>query len=286
MPNEVLREEEAMADVIELIGSEASQIQDFMAGLGTAEWSRPSACAGWAVGDVFAHITQSASTWRDTILRAQAGDANPPPGQRLLRPGERGSDTTAQRAIAYHQEMGADQLLSAFADGYEDLRQVLLNLQPEDWDKPCFHRRGILPTRDYVGIRLQELTIHSWDIRSAFDAAATVSEPPLPILVPQAQRWLTNTFRPASPLTAPVRYRFDVSGPATVRQDVLVTQDDFRIEPVTATHADVTFRCHAGTYLLFVYGRLPLEQALRTGLMEMEGDREQASLFNTQFQGV
>jgi hypothetical protein len=67
---------------------------------------------------------------------------------------------------------------------------------------------------------------------------------------------------------------------------VLVTQDDFRIEPVTATHADVTFRCHAGTYLLFVYGRLPLEQALRTGLMEMEGDREQASLFNAQFQGV
>jgi uncharacterized protein (TIGR03083 family) len=286
MLHEVLREEQAVADMIELIRSEASQIQGFMNDLGPAEWSRPSACAGWAVGDVFAHITQSALTWRDTILRARAGDANPPPGQRLLGPGERGSDTTAQRAIAYHQEMGAGQLLHAFADGYEGLRQVLLELQPEDWDKPCFHRRGILPTRDYVGIRLQELTIHSWDIRSAFDAAAAVSEPPLPILVPQAQRWLTNTFRPASHLTAPVRYRFDVSGPAPVRQDVLATQDEFRIEPVTAIHADVTFRCSGGTYLLFVYGRLPLEQALRTGLIEIEGDREQATLFNTLFQGV
>jgi uncharacterized protein (TIGR03083 family) len=286
MPNEGLREEEAMPDVIALIGSEVYQIQDFMAGLSAAEWSRPSACGGWAVGDVFAHITQSAVTWRDTILRAQAGDANPPPGQRLLQPGERGSDTTAQRAIAYHQEVGAKQLLNLFAEGYESLRQVLLELQPEDWDKPCFHRRGILPTRHYVGIRLQELTIHGWDIRSAFDAAATLSEPPLPILVPQAQRWLTNTFRPASHLTAPVRYRFDVSGPATVRQDVVVTRDEFRIEPVTATLADVTFHCSAGTYLLFVYGRLPLDRALRTGLMEIEGDREQASLFNTLFQGV
>jgi uncharacterized protein (TIGR03083 family) len=286
MPNEGLREEEAMPDVIALIGSEVYQIQDFMAGLSAAEWSRPSACGGWAVGDVFAHITQSAVTWRDTILRAQAGDANPPPGQRLLQPGERGSDTTAQRAIAYHQEVGAKQLLNLFAEGYESLRQVLLELQPEDWDKPCFHRRGILPTRHYVGIRLQELTIHGWDIRSAFDAAATLSEPPLPILVPQAQRWLANTFRPASHLTAPIRYRFDISGPATVQQDVLVTRDEFRIEPVTATLADVTFRCSAGTYLLFVYGRVPLEQALRTGGMEMEGDREQAVLFNTLFQGV
>jgi uncharacterized protein (TIGR03083 family) len=275
-----------MPDVIALIGSEVSLIQNFMAGLSTAEWSRPSACAGWAVGDVFAHITQSAATWCDTILRAQAGDANPPPGQRLLQPGERGSDTTAQRAIAYHQEFGAAQLLSTFADGYEGLRQVLLKLHPEDWDKPCFHRRGILPTRDYIGIRLQELTIHGWDMRSAFDAAATLSEPPLPILVPQAQRWLTNTFRPASHLTAPIRYRFDVVGPATVQQDVLVTPDEFRIEPVAATPADVTFHCSAGTYLLFVYGRLSLEQTLRTGLMEIDGDCEQAALFNTLFQGV
>jgi uncharacterized protein (TIGR03083 family) len=275
-----------MPDVIALIGSEASRIQHFMADLSAPEWSQPSVCDGWTVGDVFAHITQGALTWRDTIRRAQAGDAGPPPGQRLLQPGERGSDTTAQRAIDYHQELGAEQLLSAFADGYEGLRQVLLELQPEDWDKPCFHRRGILPTRDYVGIRLQELTIHGWDIRSAFDAAATLSEPPLPILIPRAQRWLTNTFRPTSNLTAPIRYRFDVSGPAPVQQDVLVTQDDFRIETVSATPADVTFRCSAGTYLLFVYGRLPLGRGLETGLMEIEGDREQASLFTTLFQGV
>jgi hypothetical protein len=182
--------------------------------------------------------------------------------------------------------MGEAQLLQAFADGYQHLHQVLLGLQAEDWDKPCYHRRGVLPTRDYVGIRLQELTIHGWDIRSAFDGAAALSERPLPVLVGLAQRWLSNTFRPAPRLAAPVRYRFDVSGPAPVQQDVLVSQDSLHLEPVADRGADVTFRCTTGDYILLVYGRLPMDQAVDTGRLEIEGNRAQASLFTTLFQGV
>jgi uncharacterized protein (TIGR03083 family) len=276
----------AMTEVIELISAEASQLRDFLAHLGPEAWSSPSACAGWVVGDVVAHLTQGARTWSEAITRAIAGDFNPPPGQPPLRPGERGSEATAQRAIDFHQSMGRDTLLNAFAEGYQHLHQVLRGLQSEDWDKPCFHRRGVLPTRDYVGLRLQELTIHGWDMRSAFDAAATLSERPLPALLGLAQRWLANTFRPSPSLPAPLRYRFDVSGPAPVQQDVLVSQDRFQLEPVTASRADVTFRCHTGDYILFVYGRLPLDRAMDTGRLVLEGNREQAFLFNTLFQGV
>jgi hypothetical protein len=137
-----------------------------------------------------------------------------------------------------------------------------------------------------VGLRLQELTIHGWDIRSAFDEAAALSESPLPVLVGLTQRWLSNTFRPIPSLTAPIRYRFDVSGPAPVRQDVLVSQDGFRIEPVTDSGADVTFRCTTGDYILLVYGRLPLDRAADTGRLEVAGNRAQASLFTALFQGV
>lgn len=275
-----------MSDVIGLISAEASQLRDFMTGLDRAAWSRPSACAGWTVGDVFAHVTQGARTWSASITRAIAGDANPPPGERLLRPGERGSEATAQRAIAFRQELGEEQLLQAFADGYQNLHQVLLGVKPEDWDRPCYHRRGVMPMRDYVGLRLQELTIHGWDIRSAFASAATFSERPLPVLVGLAQRWLSNTFNGAPTLSAPIRYRFDVSGPAPVRQDVLVSQGSFRIEPLTDRSADVTFRCTTGDYLLFVYGRLPLDRAVDAGRIEIVGNRAQASLFTTLFQGV
>jgi len=101
-----------------------------------------------------------------------------------------------------------------------------------------------------------------------------------------AQWWLSRTFRPVPGLTAPIRYRFDVAGPVPMQQDVLVDQDSFQREPVTDRGADVTFRCTTGDYLLFVYGRLPLDQAVATGRLEVEGNRQQASLFTTLFQGV
>jgi uncharacterized protein (TIGR03083 family) len=275
-----------MTEVVELISAEASQLQDFLAGLRPEEWSRPSACAGWTVGDVVAHLTQGARTWGEAITRARAGDFNPPPGQPPLRPGEHGSAATAQRAIDFRQGIGDAALLQAFGSDYQRLHQVLLDLQPEDWHKPCFHRRGVLPIRDYVGLRLQELVIHGWDMRTAFDEAATLSEGPLPVLVGLAQRWLSNTFHPVPQLAAPVRYRFDVSGPAPLRQDVLVSQDSFHLVPVSDVGADVTFRCHTGDYILLVYGRLPLDRAVAAGRLEIEGKREQAFLFTALFQGV
>jgi hypothetical protein len=140
--------------------------------------------------------------------------------------------------------------------------------------------------RDYVGLRLQELTIHGWDIRSAFNTAATVSERPLQAMLGVAQWWLSTTFRPVPHLAMPIRYRFDVPGPVPIRQDVLVSQDRFQREPVTDRSADVTFRCTTGDYLLFVYGRLRLDQAVDTGRIAVEGNRQQAALFTTLFQGV
>ena len=93
-----------MTEVIELFRTEASQLRNFLGGLSLEEWSRPSACAGWTIGDVVAHLTQGARTWGEAITRAMAGDFAPPPGQPPLSPGERGSAATAQRAIDFHQD--------------------------------------------------------------------------------------------------------------------------------------------------------------------------------------
>ena len=123
-------------------------------------------------------------------------------------------------------------------------------------------------------------------MRIAFDDTATLSERPLPVLVGLAQRWLSNSFYPAPRLSAPVRYRFDVSGPVPIRQDVLVSQGSFQLVPVADIGADMTFRCHTGDYILLVYGRLPLDRAVDTGRLEIKGNREQALLFTTLFQGV
>ncbi len=272
--------------LVHLISAEASRLGDFLAGLDQEGWARDSACGDWMVGDVAAHLTQGAYNWASGITRAVAGDADPPQGQRALSPGERGSGATAQQAIEYRQRAGEEELLKSFNEGYRQLNQLLSGLGDDDWGKPCFHRRGVLPVHDYVALRLQELAIHGWDIRSAFDQAAGLAEESLPALVGRVPRWLTNTFAADPGLPAPLRFRFDVAGPAPVHQDVLVNRDSFRLEPVADAPADITFRCGTSNYLLLIYGRLNQDRAMQAGNLEIEGNRELAAVFGSLFQGV
>jgi maleylpyruvate isomerase len=274
-----------MTDVMTLIQEEAEHLREFCAALAPEAWGTPSACAGWAVGDVLAHLAQGAQNWSASLGRALAGDAQPPAGEQPLRPGERGSEVTAQRAMTLRQEKSAAGLLQAFAEGHARFDVVLRTIQATDWERPCYHRRGNMTVRNYVILRLQELTVHGWDIRSAFDSAATLSEPPLQWLLPSVQRWLTSSFRPVPELTAPRRYRFDTSGAFTVQQDVVVSQDGMRLEAMTTQPADVTFRGTTGNALLLIYGRLTLERAVEAGRLAILGERSQAALFSTLFQG-
>ena len=109
-------------------------------------------------------------------------------------------------------------------------------------DNPCFHRRVALPVKGYLGIQLQELALHGWDIRSGLDSAAELWEGPLPALVDLAPRWLRTAFTPGLDLPTPVRYRFDVSSPGAVHEDLLVNGDSFQAGPSGAEPADAVFR--------------------------------------------
>ena len=115
----------AMTDVVELIRLRHPNSRIFLAGLNSEAWSRPSACAGWTVGDVVAHLTQGARTWSEAITRARAGDFNMPPGQPPLRPGERGL-RPRRSAPSISARMGEAALLQAFASDYQRLHQILL----------------------------------------------------------------------------------------------------------------------------------------------------------------
>lgn len=276
-----------MSELIELVNSEASRLGEFLSQLDEASWSRDSACAGWKAGDVLGHLASGGATWANSITRAINGDAGPPEGGAFLQPGERGSSTIAQAAIAIHQEMGA-KLLDTFSEGYGRLRQVMAGLTAADWDKPCFHRRGPIPVRDFVGIRLQELTIHGWDIRSGLDEKAELSQEPLADLVGRVPRWLSNAFRPGLDLPAPTRYRFQVTSPVPVAEDILVNRDSYRVEPVEPSgsgQADVTFGCDTGNYILLIYGRLNVDRAVASGRLSVEGPKELAANFTSWFEG-
>lgn len=273
-----------MKDTIELVNATASRLQEFLAGLADQQWSADSACEGWTVADVTAHVTASASTWASNIARAVNGDSGPPEGQSFMTQGDRGSSTIAQGAVSYREEAGS-KLLDNFASGYAGLKDQMAKLREEDWGKPCFHRRGPLPIGDYVALRVQELAVHGWDIRWGLDPNAEIWREPLRLLVGRVPRWLSNAFRPGLDLPTPVRYRFDVAGPVPIQNDLVVTGDMFQPEPNIGGEADVVFTCDTGNYILLIYGRLDVSQAIAQGRLQVRGDQEQAVNFTAWFKG-
>lgn len=269
----------------ELLAAESAALADFLAGLDAAGWARASACADWTVADVAAHLAQGSAGAALALTRAQAGDPSPPEGQRLLDAGERASAMTAERAIAYRSNLAPSDLLQAFNDGLARLGQAAGQLQAADWEKPSFHRRGIIPVHENIARRIQEIAIHGWDIRSAFDPAAELSDPAAAMIMSLTHRWLTASFTPIAG-AAPSRFRFEVSGAAARRQDVVLTGDAFAIEEAAAAPADVTFRGNGSAYVLLTYGRLDISGgAPATAQLEIDGPLEKALLFTTAFAG-
>ena len=172
-----------------------------------------------------------------------------------------------------------------FDQGHARLRQVLSSVKDEDWERPCFHRRGPYPMRQYVGVQLQELTLHGWDIRSGLDSSAELWDEPLALMVGMVPRWLRTAFIANQDMPAPVRYRFDISSPVEVREDILVTGAEYQVGPSGDEPADVVFRGSTGNYILLMFGRLQVEQALASGRLTAEGSADLAKNFNAWFPG-
>ncbi len=242
---------ETLTETVKLVDIEASRLRDFLGGLDEAQWSRNSACEGWSVADVAAHLSGGANTWAASIARAVDGDSGPLEGQTPLAPGQRGSEIIAQTAVSYREEAGSG-LMENFTAGYERLRQALAQLKEDDWGKPCYHRRGPMPVGDFVALRVQELAVHGWDIRWGIDHAARLDEEPLPLLAGRVPRWLRTAFMPGLGLPVPVRYRFDVSGAVEIKEDVIVNAGEFQVETPGSGEAGVEFRCDAGNYILLI----------------------------------
>ena len=69
-----------MARRVGLIRDLSSRLGHLLAGLSREAWTRPSACALWAVREVVAHLTGGAERQMQSMVRGRKGDAAPPPG--------------------------------------------------------------------------------------------------------------------------------------------------------------------------------------------------------------
>ncbi len=226
----------------------------------------PTACSEWDVGTVAAHLAGGAMRQRDAMLRGQEGHSGPPPGEETLATADQVQQSNAINNVQTRNDWG-DALLDNFRQGYSDLDTLLRGWS--DWSIGCWHRRrGTISAESYVDLRIQELVIHDWDIRSGGTGAGDLDSDGAAALLPASEMWYQLCFRPSAPLTTPATYRFDIGGGggATLQHDVVVTGDTFTVSACSPERQpELTVRADAGTYLLCLYNRLDWNDSKRGG---------------------
>ncbi len=267
---------------VSTVRSESDRIGQYLSTLSAASLDHPSACEGWRVCDVVAHLTWAVDMYAGNITRGAKGDSSPTEGM----PPAGGGDQTArlrlnaQRAIDLRDQLG-DQLLSAFSSKCGELDQVLAELGPDDREKPCYHPAAVIPMRTYVDLRLTELSVHEWDLRSRLEPSAHISAESMPAVIDLVPMFVVGRlFQPGSRLTKTGRYRFEMTGAGAGTLDIVVEGGKARSEPTGSTAADVTFQCEAETFALVAYGRTSMDAAIRDGLVAVQGARDLAAQFD------
>ncbi len=175
---------ETFADRVTLLQTESARIKQYLHTLPPDAWDRPSACTQWQVRDVVVHLVGVAEVYADFVARGIQGDHSPLPGWLPAGLGSAmaGAERTAQLSIAARERLG-DQVLAAYDAADDWLNFLLAGLSPQDRAKPCYLSGGLVPAQHFIDIRLKELAVHEWDIRSCLEPHAQVSPARLPAIM-------------------------------------------------------------------------------------------------------
>ena len=262
-----------------LVSSESARLLEYFKGLSPAEWATQSACDAWSNADVVAHMTMAVDMFSANIERGANGDSSPPEGmeppQETDLPARMAAN--AARAVSMRESLG-DTLVEAFARNCERLDALLARMGPDDWEKQCYHVASFLSVRRYLILRLAEMSVHEWDIRSRLEGSAKLPDAVVPSLTELMPGFVVGRlFQPGKGIASSSRFRFNLTDGGSY--DIVTGGGEMRMEDSTGDAADVTFACNGSTFALLVYGRLTAEGAVAEGDITIEGDRALAAQF-------
>lgn len=274
------------ADRVGLLQSETQRFHEYLSTLPPEAWNRQSACERWQVGDVVAHLAGGAENYSGNISRGVQGDISPPEDAGPPVPGGSAArlEANAQLAIGLKDRLG-EQLLPTFGARCDDLNRLLAGLGPQDWEKQYYHPAAILSLRTFIDLRITEVVVHEWDIRSMLEPGAQISPQGLPAVIDLIPEFVVGRlFQPGSGTSdtvGTVRYRWELTGAAPGNHDILVAAGQARMEPAGDAAPNVTFGCDASDFALLAYGRINFEQAVSDGRISVQGDRDLAAQFSS-----
>ena len=256
-------DEAVIRQEVAVIGTLARGLHEFLDGLSPNDLRRHSACDAWTVRDVAGHLTNRAERQITSMTRGREGDSAPPAGFVAPTDNMAMSVENADADIAYSISLG-DDLLPTFERNYRELHTLLDSFSGDDWRCDCWHpRRGAMTAREYVSQRIQELAVHDWDIRSAFDPQGRPAPGRHPGAAGHVRAVAAVGLQPGDdPPTNEIRYHFALSDAAPI--DVVAQPDGAQVGAglhPSPDDIDMVVACNANTYLLLAYGRIDVDTA-------------------------
>ena len=284
------------AERVEILRQEVAAFKERVAALSPQDWERASACDGWSVAEVVAHLVGQDFAMR--VRRGLEGDYSPPEGAPAVA--EHDEDAFArniyQRAFNTREQAG-DQLQETLFQRLDESVEVFAGVGPEQWDNRCYWPPGPEPVHTMLDMRISELSMHAWDVCSCFDPDYRLSDGSVLVLLDTVNRAARRAFRPDPTIPAPQVYRFVIDHPVEAAYELVIANEEVVLrqahdEPVDGTPpgegadgADVTFKCDGETYVMVMYGRLTPDEAIMSGQLDWDGDERLALGFGARFLG-
>jgi len=138
----------------------------------------------------------------------------------------------------------------------------------------------------FVGLRLFELVVHGWDIRSSLDPTASLAPESVAVIVAWWPEFVTWGFQPDVSRATGGRLRFVFPGNGLHAYDLIVDGETVRMAPAALEAAHVTFQCEATTFVLLMCGRYSLDTLVAEGRVVLDGDQRLITAFRQWFQGM
>lgn len=243
---------------VDVLAGSHDRICELVSELDADGLRQPSRCSDWTIAQVLSHLGSSAELFKAMLDAVVAGE--PAPGREFMPP-------VWERWNALAPEEQAEEFLAV--DG--QLIETLENLGDRLDDLTfTFFGSTQLDAVGFLGMRLSEHAVHTWDVAAAVDPAATVDPESVSLLVDRLPQTAARAGRAGAVpgglvlrvvVSTPER-RFVLTVDGTTDGAVRLAPEDLTSEVAgdggvsAAGYVAPVLRVPAEAFVRLVYGRL------------------------------
>jgi uncharacterized protein (TIGR03083 family) len=251
------------------VGAEYKRMAAWFRTFPDADWKKPTFCPEWSAAEVVGHLAFGAEFYASVVRNGRAGDLGVPFGAKDREAYKRLRDGKPKEIAA----LSPGALVDHFESRTAEVHALFVSLDPGDWEKPAWHRRGSFPIRRFIFTRLIELVLHEWDIRN--DPGAPIEAASLTVAAGNLQQHFPMSYEmhPVEGLAGIFSFALTDEGRAWAMRVGEGEAEDLG----PGDHAaDVSFSATASDMMLWMSGRAPAEESEKAGRFRIEGDAAKA----------